>query len=381
MAPHKRNILKVTVSCVYALLAVFVMSTLTGSMAEAGQRVRLGAGVYSKVRSSLNSSHRKALTDFYKQRVAALKQNTVTINCENGGGEQNYFDVDLLNSSLEAGIRSSVGSYEVEQPLGIKVVSSQAGWRILLRSSPLVYRGKFGGGGSHKLNPDEVCLMTGNSQYATLDHPVCLVSNGPATKNNFYFDLRLVTKSFHRPGTYKGKLMLSVIKPQKENKGNDHAPSCLAAMFVPFEVEVTSQTLNEIVGNKIYFHVGNPISDKGKLNGTIHGHLETDAPVSLNLKVEDGRIDQLPMIQPFFVNTTYKNNHELPWIPLSWKLSERGGCFRSPDATANHRAISWIIRGTPGAVDYKIDCSINPTTHQDSGEYGTSVTMTIKPLL
>lgn len=359
--------------CTIVMMICFLFIISGSQPATAGRRIHIG-GVYNRVKKSINRPYRAALTHISQQQKLNLQQRNAANVSTDEPSDTNIFKLEILTSDIDCTIRSIQASYDVEEQLALKVISTHPGWRLSLHASDLLF--KNGSAVKGKILSSEVCLSNESGKFP-LNRPVTVVSQGPANETSLLCNLAMVTTGFHRPGRYKGNLLIITQSPPDPSNGEvDTIKVCSPVMDIPIEVNVISRFQHEISGNKIYFHVGKPIIAP-TMKATVNGHVEADTPISLNLESSE-RIDRLPQVKAMLGKDV---NPDI-WIPLQWTLAESGRPQRNPDSTSsNHRGVSWIIHGTPGAVDYDLDCAINPAAYQAPGDYGTSVTMTIKPIL
>ena len=69
-------------------------------------------------------------------------------------------------------------------------------------------------------------------------------------------------------------------------------------------------------------------------------------------------------------------------IPMQWQLCESGNDPRDPDAVSSGgNAFTWHLSGTPGTINYKVQCTVNPPGAQAPGDYGKQVTVNLVPML
>ncbi len=277
--------------------------------------------------------------------------------------EFNPFQVEVISKSLTAEIRSIPESYSEIEFLRFRIVAGSPGWQISVIASHLTLDD------DNKIQPGEIHVQITEENSLPLANPVLIVPEGPAGITDIQIPLSLFTDNLHRPGVYTGWLYLIAQKPIDPQ---------LMQIKVPFTVNVRAQVRHTFQGNKIYFHVGNPLK-REQLNGIIEGRLEADIPMAIHITANGHRIDRILQQKQFGY---LKYTDETPWIPIAWSFAERTSDFRAPDIAKNDGiGISWIVQGTPGQIDYKIRCSLNPSAEQAPGDYGLSATITLVPLL
>ena len=152
-----------------------------------------------------------------------------------------------------------------------------------------------------------------------------------------------------------------------------------STIHIPLELDISAEISHAITNNKVYFHIGNPIKEKG-LEAIISGRVDTDCPVSLLLSVEEDTLNGLRFIQTF---SSIRRSDEPDPIPVIWALKENGQeGFRMPDfGESEGREIGWHLQRTPGYCEYDLKCAINPLSFQAPGEYGLKIEVSMVPKL
>ncbi|MCX7015859.1 MAG: hypothetical protein NTW86_25445 [Candidatus Sumerlaeota bacterium] len=276
------------------------------------------------------------------------------------------FNVGYEPDRLPAQITSRPGTYPVGQKLRVTVDSELGGWRLGLKATFLTLKE------SQKIDPDEVRWRAPSGEWLPLHQFQDVVINGAPGRTVRELEFALITGKVHEPGDYEGWLDLVWQHPQGEQS---------PLIKVPFGVAVNCQVDLSMAGNKVYFHVGNPMQSDAKMDALIEGHIQADAATWLQIEAAaaGGRYDQLPLAKPAG-NTTPK---PCTAIPMEWKLGEGGGgSMRKPDSTGGHDSqASWLLRGTPGETDFRIQCGLRPENSQSPGDYGMQLLVTLAPTL
>lgn len=317
-----------------------------------------------------NASGQNAQARFQNQPQASLARfaQAGKQDLRDPGQPWRDFHVELLTPALHGTIKSPPDDYPIEEALLARVYAGRPGWQLSLKATHLTLQtdqqGPF-----PKIDPTEICALDRDSNPVPLQNPYRVIEVGKPGVTNVEVHFILDTQTLLRPGIYAGWIFITAQKvgsPQSK------------MIKVPFEVEVRCQVEHSISGNKIYFHVGNPFK-RERLSGIVTGRLSADAPMLLVLTVSSGRIDRMPQQKPFLKD--FDDRCGSVWIPVAWKLGESNQ-LRLPDTkTEDGRSIGWSLKGTPGRIEYKLECEINPGGAQPPGNYGTSATVTLKPLL
>ena len=81
--------------------------------------------------------------------------------------------------------------------------------------------------------------------------------------------------------------------------------------------------------------------------------------------------------------TTTKGRENRKPRALRWRLQEvGGGAMRPPDTVSRDGGqMSWHLHGTPGKVNYALECAAQPDAAQPPGDYGISVEVSLVPVL
>jgi len=268
------------------------------------------------------------------------------------------FLVELLTPSVQATIQARPGTYPVEKPVRLRVTAARRGWRMQVKSTNLKQ-------GKGAIDATEVCMVGPEGELLPLNKPRTVVKRGEAGETLVEIELALVTDQPHEPGLYEGELLIGSQAPS-----GGRSP----LIKVPFLVAVEAFVTHTYRNNKMYFHFGHPDES---LAGIVEGEISSDVPLRLTLSAEDGEVGLLPLAKGATPSTPPDSA-----IPLQWRLRENGSSFREPDDEARDGSeVSWELRGTPGDIEYDIECTVAPDVFQPSGDYGMAVTVTLQPLL
>ena len=268
-------------------------------------------------------------------------------------------DLDLHPGKITTQIHSNPRKSEIDSPLQLKVKAGHPGWRLHIQASALTFD-------THKIEPEEM-VVSGPSGKCRLSGSFPLVGHGPKGETDLDLNVSLDTKKLHVPGTYKGRLKLVL---------RDDTCAITRCKIIPVTVKVICEVEHRITGNKIYFHVGNPLKLE-KLKAVVKGSLKADAPMLLRLLSTSDCIEKLSMVQDFI-----KSRKTEAEIPVVWKLKEGNGDFRRPDVSDSEGVeIGWHLKKTPGVMNYRLECTIKPEKYQAPGEYGSSAVIVLTPIL
>ena len=273
------------------------------------------------------------------------------------------FVVELLTPAIETIIGMPPAEYPVEDTLKLRVTSTQPGWSVSVSADDLKE------GHRTEIRAREIYARIGVN-LQPLNRTQTVVQCGAGGVTTVEIPLALVTNKAHDAGVYTG-----MIRVQAEAPCGQQSP---CPMEIPFTVTVGCRVSYTINGHKMYFHFGD-LRENPSLTGTITGALSSDALTHMTLSVAAGRIDQLPLIKRFPDGDTPTGVS----IPLQWKFREvTCGTFRTADTqSCNGRDATWTVHGTPGAIDYQLECIVQPATTQMPGDYAMPLELTIVPVL
>ena len=270
------------------------------------------------------------------------------------------FSVQILTSSMHATIGMHPDTYYADEPLRIRVTSTLPGWELTLKSTHLTPNGA-----GDRIDASEVYWAPVGGEMQDLQVFRQLVVKGRKGVTLVEAPIALVTRKYHNAAQYCGELFIGAQKP-----GGGKSP----LQKVPFCTEVGYYASHSYRNHKMYFHFGHP--DEA-LSGVMDGEVTAECRVSLSLSVSDGRVDKLPLGHGMTESVPADAT-----VPLSWRLRESGGLFREPDYQSwNGREVSWSLSGTPGAVQYDLECAVEPGDFQPPGDYGMAITVTLQPVL
>lgn len=269
-----------------------------------------------------------------------------------------FINVSVTPERLSARASMGAGTYPVEQPLRLRVTSSQPGWYVQIHATKA------------KAREDEICptaiYLLSNKESLPLAEPATVVQIGDVGETIIEAVIELRTTERHKAGTYVGELLVVA--------GYAKCPPSVVVK-VPFEVEVACTLSHSIRNNKMYFHYGLPGKE---LRAKADGEVSAASRVCLSLSVREGRVGCLPMIK----SVSSKNRREDSFIPLVWELRENGSGWREPDRISfDGGEISWELPADSEKLFYELQCSPRPDAAQAPGDYGTCATLTVVPIL
>ena len=308
------------------------------------------------------------------EQAAAAQANQV----ESQEGEQdalsqslqmNKLSVEVLSESINGSIGGGPGQNLLDEPLRINITSPVTGWRVMLYSSELRYVEPETESESEadSIASSEMVYLASEGRRIPLDKPCVRTEKGDSGCSLLESRLAVDSATFHKPGTYRGCLYVVLQGPRMP-------PS--RPRPVPVEIQVRARARHHLEGNKVYFHIGNPMA-AAVPSAVVSGKLYAEVPVCLELSRSEGRVDRLPMVKPFLrkARATEKD------LALNWKLYQNNAGRDPLNGEKIESSVTWALTGTPGSVEYKLECEVRPEAYQSPGDYGASYTLTIKPRL
>lgn len=208
--------------------------------------------------------------------------------------------------------------------------------------------------------------MVGGGDPIPLATPVRIVEGGPAGETLLEITLVLITDKFHRPGVYRGEIRVHPANPAGQE---------WQMLKIPFTVTVQARVEHSIAGQKVYFHFGKPGESQ---TASISGRVRADMPMALVLSVPEGRLDAMPRVKAM----GDASQADGVSIPVVWKLKEQGaGQPRVPDSVSHTGGMaSWLMDETPGEVEYRVECTVSPSSYQPPGDYAYEVEVNLVPV-
>ena len=264
---------------------------------------------------------------------------------------------------IELEMNARAGEYPAATPVGLKVLASQAEWRLRVKATDLTLDGQ------NTVDPipaHEIYARLGSGAPSSLGTSVSLVEGGPAGESRVEFSLLIVSAEYHRPGDYHGELYVLVIPADKQDG---------QVVRIPIKVTVQARVEHLINGNKVYFHFGNC---NGSQSAEISGKLSADMPVALVLSTAEGCVSAMPRVK----STARSSGGDSASIPVQWQLKlNHSESAQAPDGPANEGAsLSWVLNSAPGDFEYVLECKLNPEAYQPPGDYAFEVLVNLVPV-
>jgi len=290
-----------------------------------------------------------------------LGTHTFGANVQEPGFPPGAFHIEVLTPTIEAEIAGRAGPYPMEDRVHLRILAPLPGWQLAVMATDLRLDA------NEAIAASEICLQTDGGATALLNQRQLVVQSGEPGETVIELQLVLVATERHEMGLYKGTLLIEAFP------GQSATPE---AVEIPFEATVRCQVQHVFEGSKMYFHFADL---PGQLSATVRGGVSADATIQLSLSVSNGSINSLCQRKAYWGGAGSSDNS----IPLTWKLGEgAGGPLREPDTRGSDgSAVSWRLEGTPGEIEYRLECTLSPEACQPAGDYGMEVILSVEPLL